>query len=188
MMNIEQLAIEHELMDNIELYGEFKDNEMLLKARREKLKKLEAFAKAYAQQQSEPVAWQQQPTSEDVKSALLFCLWHHQGHNSKIGQPIRRALGIMPTEIMTDEQCEIARRVQSLFTQPPTTVPLEQYNKLLDAMRWLVGSRDRVGWIGEVIDNLCDYDDEFVINQVKNLGKAQQEGLQAIAEAERSDK
>ena len=55
----------------------------------------------------------QQPTSDDVMAALLFCLWHHQGGNSKIGQPIRLALGIGQDEPLTDEQLAIAERVQS---------------------------------------------------------------------------
>jgi hypothetical protein len=56
---------------------------------------------------------QQQPTSQDVKAALLFALWHHQGGSSKIGQPIRAALGIGQYANLTPEQLEAAKRVQS---------------------------------------------------------------------------
>ena len=71
----------------------------------------------------EPVA-QQQPTSPDVRDALLFCLWHHQGGSSKIGQPIRHALGIGKYERMNDEQLEAAKRVQTALIPPPQRKPL----------------------------------------------------------------
>ena len=64
-------------------------------------------------EQKEPS--QQQPISEDVKSCLLFSLFHHQGSHSKIGQPIRYALGIGKFDELNDEQLSIAMRVQSLL-------------------------------------------------------------------------
>ncbi len=63
---------------------------------------------------------QQQPTSPDVKAALLFALWHHQGGSSKIGQPIRVALGIGVHEHLTPEQLDIAKRVQSAIASQPS--------------------------------------------------------------------
>lgn len=74
-----------------------------------------------------PVA-QQQPTSEDVRDALLFCLWHHQGGSSKIGQPIRAALGIRPHEPLNAEQLDRAKRVQSALS---AIAPGDEFGTLL---------------------------------------------------------
>ena len=68
---------------------------------------------------------QQQPTSDDVMAALLFCLWHHQGGNSKIGQPIRFALGIGRDEPLTDVQLAIAERVQSALCASHSAVKVQ---------------------------------------------------------------
>lgn len=65
---------------------------------------------------SSPVVAQQQPRSPDVRAAMLFALWHHQGGSSNIGQPIRAALGIGPHAPLTKDQIEEARRVQSAFS------------------------------------------------------------------------
>lgn len=77
---------------------------------------------AYARNvvQAEPVA-QQQPTSPDVREALLFALWHHQGSGSQIGQPIRHALGIGQHDPLTDEQLECAKLVSSALSTPKQT-------------------------------------------------------------------
>lgn len=56
-----------------------------------------------------------------------------------------------------------------------------QNKELVEALESLCGKSDMVGWIGEVIDSLSDYDDEYVIKQVKELGKAKLEGEQALA-------
>ncbi len=63
---------------------------------------------------------QQQPTSPDVQAALLFALWHHQGGSSKIGQPIRAALGIGVHDHLSPEQLDIAKRVQSAIAVQPS--------------------------------------------------------------------
>ena len=47
----------------------------------------------------------------DVRAALLYALWHHQGASSPIGQPIREILGIGPRHLLTDEQLAQARMV-----------------------------------------------------------------------------
>lgn len=69
---------------------------------------------------------QQQPTSQDVRDALLFCLWHHQGGGSKIGQPIRAALGIGPNAPLDDAQLAAAKRVQSALCTPSATGSLPE--------------------------------------------------------------
>lgn len=76
----------------------------------------------------EPVA-QQQPTSPDVHDALLFCLWHHQGGSSKIGQPIRAALGIGEFDRLTDDQLAAAKRIQSAITSQPLPQEREPLTK-----------------------------------------------------------
>lgn len=106
MKNTEQLAIEHGIMDNIELYGVFKDNEMLLKARREALKKLEAFAKAL-QQPSYPVGFVSGGFEEQIKLGNLIA-------------------------VSSEPYAHLTR---AIYTKPPLTVSLEQYNKLLDALK-----------------------------------------------------
>ncbi len=76
---------------------------------------------------------QKQPTSKDVKAALLFCLYRHQGSGSLIGQPIRTALGIGQYDNLTTEQLEIARRVKSqLSTNTDGWVSVEDRLPLKD--------------------------------------------------------
>jgi hypothetical protein len=55
--------------------------------------------------------------SDEVKSALLFVLWHHQGGSSKIGQPIRQMLGIGQHDHLTPEQLEKAKGFAELQRQ-----------------------------------------------------------------------
>ena len=76
---------------------------------------LKTIYKALESQESEQELAQQQPTSDEVKAALLFALYHHQGSHSKIGQPIRHALGIGRFDPLTQEQSAIAMRVESLL-------------------------------------------------------------------------
>lgn len=64
------------------------------------------------------------PISEDVRAALLFALWHHQGGSSGVGQPIRLMLGIGQHERMTPDQCDIARRVQSALSSAASAEPV----------------------------------------------------------------
>lgn len=53
----------------------------------------------------------QQPATitDELRGALLWMLWHHQGGGSKIGQPIRLMLGIGPFDSLTDEQIAEAK-------------------------------------------------------------------------------
>lgn len=80
---------------------------------------LACFARGKMRFIVEQTATQQQPTSPDVRDALLFCLWHHQGGSSKIGQPIRYALGIGQHDYMNKEQLEAAKRVQLALINLP---------------------------------------------------------------------
>ena len=50
------------------------------------------------------------PKRQQMESALLWTLWHHQGGSSHIGQPIRKLLGIGQHERMTDEQIQQAKK------------------------------------------------------------------------------
>lgn len=49
------------------------------------------------------------PKRQQMESALLWTLYHHQGGSSHIGQPIRKLLGIGQHERMTDEQIQQAK-------------------------------------------------------------------------------
>lgn len=51
----------------------------------------------------------------DVRAALLFALWHHQGGSSPVGQPIRKMLGMGPFDRMSDADIEAAKS----FARPP---------------------------------------------------------------------
>lgn len=44
------------------------------------------------------------PKRQQMESALLWTLYHHQGASSHIGQPIRKLLGISQHDRMTEEQ------------------------------------------------------------------------------------
>jgi hypothetical protein len=72
-------------------------------------------------------AWQAAPTqpqpqpeelrvdfTDTGRAALLWVLWHHQGHNSPQGQPIRFALGMGRDDRMTDDQIAEAKRWAAL--------------------------------------------------------------------------
>ena len=50
------------------------------------------------------------PKRQQMESALLWTLYHHQGGSSHIGQPIRRLLGIGQYDRMTDEQIKQAKK------------------------------------------------------------------------------
>lgn len=113
-----------------------------------------------------------QPTTDDVRAALLFCLWHHQGGNSKIGQPIRLMLGIGQDEHLTDEQLAIAKSAQSaLALSPPSAPALNVGEEVVpDDLEWVVQYRPKDGsgrWT-----NMAAYDFEMVAaNYVKDCGK-----------------
>ena len=46
---------------------------------------------------------------ENLRGLLLWALYNHQGANSTIGQPIRKALGIGQFDRLTNEQIEKAQ-------------------------------------------------------------------------------
>lgn len=48
--------------------------------------------------------------TDTARAALLWVLWHHQGGNSKVGQPIRFALGKDAHEPLSDWEVEQAKR------------------------------------------------------------------------------
>lgn len=50
----------------------------------------------------------------EVRAALLFALWHHQGASSPVGQPIRAMLGIGEHEHLDQEQLTAARGLMPL--------------------------------------------------------------------------
>lgn len=45
----------------------------------------------------------------DVRAALLFALWHHQGGSSQIGQSIREMLGMGQFDRLSDADIEAAK-------------------------------------------------------------------------------
>lgn len=52
------------------------------------------------------------PLDDDVRAALAFVLWHHQGGSSRIGQSMRLFLGLGEHERMSDTLVTEAKRVQ----------------------------------------------------------------------------
>lgn len=50
----------------------------------------------------------------EVRAALLFALWHHQGSGSPVGQPIRAMLGIGEHDHLDQEQLTAARGLMPL--------------------------------------------------------------------------
>jgi hypothetical protein len=56
--------------------------------------------------------------SRDVRAALMFALWHHQGGSSPVGQPIRALFGIGQHERLSDHALSEAKRVQAALAAP----------------------------------------------------------------------
>lgn len=50
----------------------------------------------------------------EVRAALLFALWHHQGASSQVGQPIRAMLGIGEHDHLAPEHLAAARGFMAL--------------------------------------------------------------------------
>lgn len=71
-------------------------------------------------EQAEPVEMSPEFT-DTARAALLWVLWHHQGASSKVGQPIRFALGMGQHEHLNHHQVTEAKRWESLGT--PITPP-----------------------------------------------------------------
>lgn len=53
---------------------------------------------------------------DPVRAALIFCLWHHQGGSSRIGQAIRLQVGLGEHEHLSDDQLATAKAVQAALT------------------------------------------------------------------------
>lgn len=58
--------------------------------------------------------------TDDVRAALLFALWHHQGGSSRIGQPLRLMLGVGSAEPLRADQIAEAKRVESALAPSAT--------------------------------------------------------------------
>jgi len=58
----------------------------------------------------------------EVRAALLFALWHHQGGSSPVGQPIRAILGIGQHDSLVGADLVNAQRVHGLLSAPPNPV------------------------------------------------------------------
>jgi hypothetical protein len=48
-----------------------------------------------------------------MRGLLLWALYHHQGANSEVGQPIRKALGIGEHDRLTEQQIIEAKKAVS---------------------------------------------------------------------------
>ena len=70
--------------------------------------------------------------TDTARSALLWVLWHHQGGSSKVGQPIRFALGMGEHEHLSDHQVREAKRWGAL----PQTVEAQPAQRLTDEPQW----------------------------------------------------
>lgn len=68
------------------------------------------------------------PKRQQMESALLWTLYHHQGGSSHIGQPIRKLLGIGQHDRMTDEQIAQAKEFgnKGLAINPASLLPDER--------------------------------------------------------------
>lgn len=78
---------------------------------------VEASASALAAMPAEPVEMSPEFT-DTARAALLWVLWHHQGSSSKVGQPIRYALGMGQHEHLNDHQLSEAKRWGKLEPKP----------------------------------------------------------------------
>ena len=55
--------------------------------------------------------------SRDSRAMLLNVLWHHQGGSSRVGQPIRTALGIEQYARLSDEEIAEAKWIDGLLSE-----------------------------------------------------------------------
>lgn len=63
------------------------------------------------------------PMRQQLESAALWSLWHHQGASSIVGQPIRKLLGMGQHERLTDAQLAQAKAFGYPPVQKVTAVP-----------------------------------------------------------------
>lgn len=61
--------------------------------------------------------------TDSARAALLWVLWHHQGASSKIGQPIRFALGMGQYDRLTEHQVKEAKRWNGAYPDAPAASP-----------------------------------------------------------------
>lgn len=66
--------------------------------------------------------------TDTARAALLWALWHHQGASSKVGQPLRFALGMGVHDRLSESQVAEAKRWGELqaATQPAPLSSLRQ--------------------------------------------------------------
>lgn len=89
---------------------------------------------------------------DPVRAALLFCLWHHQGWSSRIGQAIRLQLGIGAYEHLSDDQLATAKAVQAALTaqQEPVAHPddaaIDKFAAAMKAKMAKKRAEGRSGW------------------------------------------
>lgn len=80
--------------------------------------------------------------TDTARAALLWVLWHHQGGSSKVGQPIRFALGMGQHDHLNDHQVSEAKRWGELAATPPTASPVGERAYSIDSDQ--DGIRERV--------------------------------------------
>ena len=56
--------------------------------------------------------------AERKRGLLLWSLYHHQGGNSEVGQPIRKELGIGQFDDLTEEQIKKAKDAATPEAKP----------------------------------------------------------------------
>lgn len=61
--------------------------------------------------------------TDTARAALLWVLWHHQGGNSPVGQPIRFALGMGQHDRLNEHQLAEAKRWERLHQVNPSVFP-----------------------------------------------------------------
>jgi hypothetical protein len=66
--------------------------------------------------------------TDTARAALLWVLWHHQGGSSKVGQPIRFALGMGAHDHLNDHQVAEAKRWASISgnSMPNAAPPIKE--------------------------------------------------------------
>ena len=73
--------------------------------------------------------------SGNVRAALLFALWHHQGGSSPVGQTVRRILGMGEHARLNDDQAAAAKRMQDALLVGRAVAPEQVTEEDIEAMR-----------------------------------------------------
>jgi hypothetical protein len=84
--------------------------------------------------------------TDTARAALLWVLWHHQGGSSKVGQPIRFALGMEQHQPLSEYQVREAQRWEAMApTRDTANVPPGEWNSepegLTPKQAWWAGYR-----------------------------------------------